>query len=72
MREVAATLAQKKAYFLVHEANHAHGGAPLDALKLELKNEQLRAQLFDGRPTIVWHRVAALQVCCQPIGKSLF
>ena len=56
-------LEQKKPYMFVHEANPSHGGAPLEALKLELANEQHRTRLFDGRSAIVWHRVAVFQVC---------
>ena len=58
LREVVATLEQKKPYLFVHEADPAKGGASLPALQLELMDEAHRGQLFDGRPATVWHRIA--------------
>eukprot|EP00966_Prymnesium_polylepis_P327985 7383804-Prymnesium_polylepis.3 len=38
------------------------GGAPIDMLKLELADAQLRDELFDGRAVTRWHRLADFQI----------
>jgi len=63
LREVKATLDQEKPFLLVHEADISHGGAPLDELIDELKDDQQRAKLFRNRnQAIRWQRIAAFQV----------
>lgn len=62
LSEVTATLGLRKPYLFVHERDPKRGGAPLEALKLELADEEQRAQLFDGRAAIPWHRISAFQV----------
>ena len=63
LREVVATLEQAKNYVFVHEADPDKGGATVEELKKELKNETHRDQLFDGAHRInVWHRIQAFQV----------
>ena len=62
LREVKAVVDQKKPYVFVHEANESKGGAPLDELKNELRSDELRAGLFDGRQATVWHRAAEFQL----------
>ena len=45
-----------------HEADPDKGGATVEELKKELKNETHRDQLFDGAHRInVWHRIQAFQ-----------
>ena len=62
LREVVGTLEQKKPYLLVHEANPAKGGAPLESLQLELNDETHREVLFDGRRITAWHRILEFQL----------
>ena len=58
LREVVATIDQGKPHIFAREADPAKGGAPLDALRLELRNEAHREALFGGQPRItVWHRI---------------
>ena len=60
MREVRASLELDKPLVLTHEQREDKGGAPLDALKAEC-SEDLRAQIFDGRTPITWHRILHYQ-----------
>jgi len=62
LREVVATLEQAKHYVFAHEADPGKGGATVEELKKELKNESHRDQLFDDAHRInVWHRIQAFQ-----------
>jgi hypothetical protein len=63
MREVKATRDQGKPHLLVHEADITHGGAPLEVLKLELDDLDLRDWLFARRPVVVFQRISDFQVC---------
>jgi len=62
LREVVATIEQKKPYLFVQEADPAKGGGTLDMLKLELADEAHREALFDGRRVTVWFRIQDFQV----------
>jgi len=44
-----------KALILVHDADPAHGGAPLEDIKQECP-EELLDLIFEGRPTVPWLR----------------
>ena len=46
---------------LVHEQQEDKGGGPLDAIKAECRNDEMRAKIFDGRTTITWHRISHYQ-----------
>ena len=43
---------------LVHEQQEDKGGGPLDAIKAECRDDEMRAKIFDGRTTITWHRIS--------------
>ena len=58
LREVRASLEQEKPLVLVHEQQEDKGGGPLEQLRLECRNGEMRAKIFDGRAPIVWHRVS--------------
>ena len=65
LREIDATLAQEKPYFLVHEADEAKGGGPLPMIKQECasKRPEMAEVLFNEEQLIVpWHRVADFQL----------
>jgi hypothetical protein len=66
LREIKATLEQRKPYLIVHEADPMHKGAPLKDLKLEFRDAEQCDALFMGRSPIVWHRIADFQVPCTP------
>ena len=61
LKEVRATLEQKKPLVLVHEQQEDKGGGPLELLKAECRDEQMREAIFDGRTPIVWHRISHFQ-----------
>jgi hypothetical protein len=48
LREVVATLEKKKPFQLVHEADPAKGGAPLDFLRDRECPTECRALIFDA------------------------
>ena len=45
----------------MHEQQEDKGGGPLDAIKAECRNDEMRAKIFDGRTTITWHRISHYQ-----------
>ena len=61
LKEVRATLEQKKPLVLVQEQQEDKGGGPLELLKAECRDEQMREAIFDGRTPIVWHRISHFQ-----------
>ena len=61
LKEVRATLEQKKPLVLVHEQQEDKGGGPLELLKAECRDAQMREAIFDGRTPIVWHRISHFQ-----------
>ena len=42
---------------LVHEQQEDKGGGPLEQLRAECRDDEMRAKIFDGRAPIVWHRM---------------
>lgn len=46
---------------LVHEQQEDKGGGPLDVIKAECRENEMRTAVFDGRTTIAWHRVSQYQ-----------
>ena len=61
LKEVRATLDQKKPLVLVHEQQEDKGGGPLDMIKAECRDNDMRAEIFNGRTPITWHRVSYYQ-----------
>ena len=61
LKEIRATLEQKKPLVLVQEQQEDKGGGPLELLKAECRDEQMREAIFDGRTPIVWHRISHFQ-----------
>ena len=61
LKEVVASLQQRKPHVLVHEQKQDKGGGPLEALKAECRNEEMREAIFTGRTPIAWHRVFHFQ-----------
>lgn len=61
LKEVMASLQQKKPHVLVHEQKQDKGGGPLEALKAECRNEEMREAIFTGRTPIAWHRIFHFQ-----------
>ena len=57
LREVRASLEQEKPLVLVHEQQEGKGGGPLEQLRAECRDDEMRAKIFDGRAPIVWHRM---------------
>ena len=45
----------------MHEQQEDKGGGPLDAIKAECRDDEMRAKIFDGRTTITWHRISHYQ-----------
>ena len=46
---------------LVHEQQKVKGGGPLDLLKAECRDDEMRGKIFDGRTPITWHRILQYQ-----------
>jgi hypothetical protein len=61
LREIRASLEQEKPLVLVHEQQEDKGGAALEVLKEECRDDEMRAKIFDGRTAIVWHRISQYQ-----------
>ena len=61
LKEIRATLEQKKPLVLVQEQQDDKGGGPLELLKAECRDEQMREAIFEGRTPIVWHRISHFQ-----------
>ena len=61
LKEVRATLEQKKPLVLVQEQQEDKGGGPLELLKAECRDAEMRDAIFDGRTPIVWHRISHFQ-----------
>ena len=61
LKEIRATLEQKKPLVLVHEQQEDKGGGPLELLKAECRDEQMREAIFNERTPIVWHRISHFQ-----------
>ena len=61
LREIKASIEQEKPLVLVQEQQEDKGGGPLDTLKAECRDHQMRGEIFDGRTPIVWHRISHFQ-----------
>ena len=61
LKEIRATLEQKKPLVLVHEQQEDKGGGPLELLKAECRDAEMREAIFNGRTPIVWHRISHFQ-----------
>ena len=61
LKEIAASLEQGKPLVLVHEQQEDKGGGPLEILKAECRDDQMREAIFDGRTPIAWHRISHFQ-----------
>eukprot|EP00964_Phaeocystis_antarctica_P120966 scaffold84692_cov66-Phaeocystis_antarctica.AAC.5 len=61
LKEVVASIEQSKPLVLVQEQQEDKGGGPLEALKAECRDDQMREAIFFGRTPIVWHRISHFQ-----------
>jgi hypothetical protein len=61
LKEIRATLDQRKPLVLVQEQQEDKGGGPLELLKAECHNAKMREAIFDERTPIVWHRISHFQ-----------
>eukprot|EP00908_Phaeocystis_cordata_P010222 Transcript_21062.p1 GENE.Transcript_21062~~Transcript_21062.p1 ORF type:complete len:283 (-),score=92.94 Transcript_21062:195-1043(-) len=61
LREIKTSLELDKPLVLVHEQQEDKGGGPLDVIKAECRENEMRTAVFDGRTTIAWHRVSQYQ-----------
>jgi len=64
LREVQATVDKKKPVMCVHEADKAKGGGPLEEIKAELDDEQLKEGVFtEERRIATWYRINEVCHC---------
>eukprot|EP00964_Phaeocystis_antarctica_P017683 scaffold9786_cov77-Phaeocystis_antarctica.AAC.1 len=61
LKEIEASLEQAKPLVLVHEQQEDKGGGPLETLKAECRDDQMRDAIFNGRTPIAWHRISHFQ-----------
>ena len=61
LKEIEASIEQRKPLVLVQEQQEDKGGGPLELLKAECRNDEMREAIFDGRTPIVWHRISHFQ-----------
>ena len=61
LREITASIEQGKPLVLVQEQQEDKGGGPLELLKAECRDDQMREAIFDGRTPIAWHRISHFQ-----------
>ena len=61
LKEIDASIEQGKPLVLVQEQQEDKGGGPLEMLKAECRDDQMRGAIFDGRTPIVWHRISHFQ-----------
>jgi len=61
LKEIKASISQRKPLVLVHEQQEDKGGGPLETLKAECRGDEMREVIFDGRTPIVWHRISHFQ-----------
>eukprot|EP00964_Phaeocystis_antarctica_P021694 scaffold12062_cov79-Phaeocystis_antarctica.AAC.1 len=52
LKEIEASIEQKKPLVLVQEQQEDKGGGPLEILKAECRNDEMREAIFDGRTPI--------------------
>ena len=61
LKEIVASIEQGKPLVLVQEQQEDKGGGPLEILKAECRDDQMREAIFDGRTPIAWHRISHFQ-----------
>ena len=61
LKEIVASIEQNKPLVLVQEQQEDKGGGPLETLKAECRDAEMRNAIFDGRTPIVWHRISHFQ-----------
>ena len=61
LKEIHASISQRKPLVLVHEQQEDKGGGPLETLKAECRDDKMREAIFAGRTPIVWHRTFHFQ-----------
>ena len=61
LKEIVASLEQGKPLVLVQEQQEDKGGGPLEILKAECRNDEMREAVFEGRTPIAWHRISHFQ-----------
>ena len=61
LKEIRATIEPEKPLVLVQEQQEDKGGGPLELLKAECRDDQMREAIFEGRTPIVWHRISHFQ-----------
>eukprot|EP00964_Phaeocystis_antarctica_P005331 scaffold2916_cov70-Phaeocystis_antarctica.AAC.2 len=61
LKEIVASLEQGKPLVLVQEQQEDKGGGPLEILKAECRDDEMRKAIFDGRTPIAWHRISHFQ-----------
>ena len=61
LKEILASIVQRKPLVLVQEQQEDKGGGPLETLKAECRDAEMREAIFDGRTPIVWHRISHFQ-----------
>ena len=61
LKEIVASIEQGKPLVLVQEQQEDKGGGPLELLKAECRDDQMREAIFDGRTPIAWHRISHFQ-----------
>ena len=58
LKEIVASLEQRKPLVLVREPQEDKGGGALEVLKAECRDDKMREAIFDGRTPIAWHRIS--------------
>jgi len=58
LKEIVASLEQRKPLVLVREPQEDKGGGALEVLKAECRDDKMRQAIFDGRTPIAWHRIS--------------
>ena len=61
LKEIVASIEQGKPLVLVQEQQEDKGGGPLELLKAECRDDEMREAIFDGRTPIAWHRISHFQ-----------
>eukprot|EP00964_Phaeocystis_antarctica_P046605 scaffold26946_cov58-Phaeocystis_antarctica.AAC.1 len=61
LKEIVASIEQRKPLVLVQEQQEDKGGGPLEILKAECRDDEMREAIFDGRTPIAWHRISHFQ-----------
>ena len=61
LREVKASLDAQRPLVLVHEQQEEKGGGPLEVLKAECRDDEMRTTIVNGSTPITWHRISHYQ-----------